>query len=1722
MGTGKVGNLTRAGVTGRRTAVLTVLGAAVVVGALLFPLAAPAHDASDFFVFAKASFGSDRKSNETDCDASNDKQADVSGSGSQIHGRIHSNADVVASSGATNTFHNEITYGTHDEDCQEQSENTNFYNAGQPGDIDSAPTGVNNGWPGDLDSYLTSGLTFSTVEQALPGETCDIGSLSDSSDYVINPVADNGKVICRGSGKITLSESGATMSVTMLSHGIIEVSGQNATLTPAAHGILAFSDLQLDSAIKFGGSNFQVPQNSIVFAPQGGIDTSGSDDAEMCIQLIGQGPIKVPGSNSTFGPGSAACTAQPPNVSVVKEPNSQTIDAGQPATFSITVTNNGPGSSDVTLTDNLPVGSGGLDWSEASDPSNSCSVSALPANPQVLSCNFGTLTSGASRTVSVTTQTEQADCAVLNNTVNITASGDQSSENNTDNGQITIQCPDVSVTKVGNGTITAGAFAEFTMVITNNGPGAVTGVGLTDNLPGTGWSIFNQTAAACSVDGGGDNLTCTGINLAQGGQYNVTVRKTTAAPADCGPMQNTVNVTAPNDPNTANNTANATVTVDCPDISVTKEGNGPITAGDTAEFTMVITNNGPGTANGVSLNDALPGTGWSIFNQTAANCSVTGGTTLTCSGITLLQGGQYNVTVRKTTAAPANCGELQNTVTVAATNEGQNTANNTANATIVVNCPDISVTKEGNGPITAGAFADFTMVITNNGPGTATGVGLTDNLPGTGWSILNQTAANCSVDGGGDNLTCSGITLAMGATYSVTVRKTTSAANCGTLENTVNVSATNEGQNTANNTANASIVVNCPDISVTKEGNGTITAGGIAEFTMVITNNGPGTATGVGLTDNLPGTGWSVFSQTAANCSVDGTGDNLTCSGIELAQGATYSVVVRKTTAAPADCGPLQNTVNVSATNEGTNRENNTANATVTVNCPDISVTKQGNGPISAGAAAEFTILITNNGPGTATGVAASDTLAGGGWSIFSQTAANCSLDGAGAVLTCSGIELAQGASYSVVVRKTTSNANCGTIPNTVTVSATNEGTNQQNNTANASIVVNCPDITVTKDGNGPVDAGDVAQFAIVITNTGPGTATGVGATDNLLGGGWTILSQTAANCSLDGAGAVLTCSGITLAENATYTVVVRKTTTAADCGTIPNRVDVTANNENPGQLENNKGLDSIDVLCGEIIIEKQTLPDGDQQLFDFDASYDEGGFSLGDGDQDESGDLEPGSYTVSENVPEGWDLTDIDCGEENVETEGSEVFIDLDAGETVTCVFENTKRGSIVVEKQTSPDGAAGSFTFTGDAAGSIGDNGQIVVDDLEPDTYTSTEGLTAGFNLTGISCDDENSSGSLATRTATFELDPGETVTCTFTNTQIPTLTGQGSIDVQKSATPTSVKEPGGLVDFTVTIRNTSTVNVTIMEVHDSVFGDLDDLGGSGVFDVPINLAPGESVSKTFQRQVNGVGGQAHVNVVTASGVDEFSNPVSDSDDARVDITERLIDLVIVKTATSPTPLNGIVNYTMTVTNKGPDTATNVQLADPAPAAITYLTVNPSQGTCNLTPSLITCSLGTIAPNQTVTIAVTARATQVGTHTNVATVTGGGGRETNPADNVDDAVTVVPQPLRPPTVDPAPEPQFCLTLTVTPKMIKADGKADRVTVKVTAGKKRMKGTKVSIFGAGVKKTARSNAKGIAVLRINPRRAGLITITAIETNQKVCGPKRIGVVGVFLPPLTG
>ena len=212
----------------------------------------------------------------------------------------------------------------------------------------------------------------------------------------------------------------------------------------------------------------------------------------------------------------------------------------------------------------------------------------------------------------------------------------------------------------------------------------------------------------------------------------------------------------------------------------------------------------------------------------------------------------------------------------------------------------------------------------------------------------------------------------------------------------------------------------------------------------------------------------------------------------------------------------------------------------------------------------------------------------------------------------------------------------------------------------------------------------------------------------------------------------------------------------------------------------------------GTIIVQKETLPDGSGQLFDFTPSWG-AVFQLSDGQSNNSGLLNVGTYSVSETVPAGWALTSATCDD------GSPInAIDLNSGETVTCTFTNTQNGQIEIEKQTLPDGSPQSFTFTGDVAGSLSD-GQVATQAVAPGQYTSTETVPFGWALTDITCSDNNSTGNTGTGVATFNVEPGETVRCVFTNTQL------GSISIEKQTLPDGSPEIFG---FTGAI-NTSLID-------------------------------------------------------------------------------------------------------------------------------------------------------------------------------------------------------------------------------------------------------------------------------------------------------------------------
>jgi len=103
---------------------------------------------------------------------------------------------------------------------------------------------------------------------------------------------------------------------------------------------------------------------------------------------------------------------------------------------------------------------------------------------------------------------------------------------------------------------------------------------------------------------------------------------------------------------------------------------------------------------------------------------------------------------------------------------------------------------------------------------------------------------------------------------------------------------------------------------------------------------------------------------------------------------------------------------------------------------------------------------------------------------------------------------------------------------------------------------------------------------------------------------------------------------------------------------------------------------------------------------------------------------------------------------------------------------------------------------------------------------------------------------------------------------------------------------------------------------------------------------------------------------------------------------------NLSIVESVSANTVIIGTpLNYTVTVTNKGPTQATNVAVYDSfqGTATATPTGATPSQGTCppfDANSQNTTCALGTLAPNASATITFSATASRDGSLNNNATV--------------------------------------------------------------------------------------------------------------------------------------
>jgi hypothetical protein len=122
-----------------------------------------------------------------------------------------------------------------------------------------------------------------------------------------------------------------------------------------------------------------------------------------------------------------------------------------------------------------------------------------------------------------------------------------------------------------------------------------------------------------------------------------------------------------------------------------------------------------------------------------------------------------------------------------------------------------------------------------------------------------------------------------------------------------------------------------------------------------------------------------------------------------------------------------------------------------------------------------------------------------------------------------------------------------------------------------------------------------------------------------------------------------------------------------------------------------------------------------------------------------------------------------------------------------VTCTFTNVKNGNVVISKACT--GGNDTFGYTGAGTGiaasfsitCLAGSGSQSFLNIAPGAKTVTESsLPAGWSLSSLGCVDPDNGSSFVGTTVNIDLDPGETVHCTFNNVKA------GSITVVKDAVP------------------------------------------------------------------------------------------------------------------------------------------------------------------------------------------------------------------------------------------------------------------------------------------------------------------------------------------------
>ncbi|WP_431219469.1 DUF7507 domain-containing protein [Leifsonia xyli] len=1159
----------------------------------------------------------------------------------------------------------------------------------------------------------------------------------------------------------------------------------------------------------------------------------------------------------------------------------------------------------------------------------------------------------------------------------------------------------------------AGDPLTYTFVSTNTGNVILTGVTITDPLPGLSALSYTWPGTAGTL--------LPGQSVSATATYALT-----QADINAGGVDNTATTagTPPSGPAVTDTDSASVPLAAAPALTLAKAADAsalqsPPQVGDTITYRFTTTNTGNVTMTGVSVTDPLPGLSTLTYAWPGAAGVLQPGQSVVATGTYRL------------TQADLDAGHVANAATSTGTPPSgpptttppsqTDTPLAAAPAIDLVKTADVSAVELRTVP---GDTVTYRFTATNTGNVTLTGVTIADPLPGL--SALTYTWP------GTPGTLLPGQSVSATATYQLTQAD----IDAGRVDNTATTTGTPPTGPAVTDSDSATVPLTAsPALSLAKAADASqvgtpAMVGDTVEYLFSATNTGNVTLTGVSITDPLAGLSPLVYAWPGAA--------GVLLPGQQVTAAATYQL-----TQADIDAGHVANAATATGTPpsgpptttppSSTDTPLASAASIVLVKTADSSAV--GN-PAHPGDTVTYTFESINSGNVTLTGVTITDPLPG-------LSALTYTWPG-----TPGTLQPGQSVTATATYRLTQADIDAGHVANTATTAGTPPSGPAVTDDATADVPVTvAPALGLVKTADSsavqnPARPGDTITYRFVATNAGTVTLTGVAVTDPLPG-------LSALTYVWPGAPGTLT-PGQSVTATATYAL----TQADIDAGHVANAASAEGTPPSgPPTTTPPSGTDTPLVTDPAISLQKVADASavgtparaGDTVTYRF-TSTNTGTVTLTNVSITDplpglsaltyawpgaSGVLAPGQ-SVTATATYALRQADIDAGRvaNTASTTGTPptgAAVTDDASATVPL----SESPAIGLTKTADPTdeadftvGTLVTYTFTVTNTGNVTLTDPKVVEGrftgsgtLSPITCPSTPSLapgarmvcTATYTLTqadvdaGFVLNDATATGVPPSGTRT-ESAPADAV--------VPTLANP-SIVLVKSADASAVKSPsavGDVITYTFISSNNGNVTLTNVSITDPLPG-LSALTYSWP-GTPGTLAPGQSVHATATYRLTQADIDAgHVaNTATTTGTPRTGADVTDTSSTDTPLTVAP-QLVLVKTADasqvgSPAHPGDTITYHFAVRNTGNVTIEGVAITDQL-AGLSALSYSwPG------TP-------GTLLPGQTVTATATYQLTQAdidaGHVANLATANGRTSRGdplTTPPATVDMPLTAATMP--------------------------------------------------------------------------------------------------------------